>query len=208
MTRRMGTTTDRAIPQRVDPPPRSGRGIDAFVRSLCCFFGHPTGSAVVARPRATCHREGTHPACRRAGPAADPIDRGGLHADGSLEVLPGAFPAGWYTGAPTPGELEPAIIAGHVDRGGKPDVFFDLRGLSSGEEMAIIRADGSTARFGVTRIEWSAKDAFPTDAVYGDLDHAGLRSITCGGAFDRQARSYQDNLVVFAELVDREHPSN
>lgn len=38
----------------------------------------------------------------------------GLRSDGSLEVPPSGFPAGWYTGGPTPGELGPAIIAGHI----------------------------------------------------------------------------------------------
>lgn len=125
----------------------------------------------------------------------------GLQTDGTLEVPPGAFPAGWYTGAPTPGELGPAIIAGHVDWGGQPGVFFDLRELSTGDEIATTRQDGSTARFRVTDVQQFAKDAFPTQAVYGDLDHAGLRLITCGGSFDRRMRSYDDNLVVFAELV-------
>jgi len=125
----------------------------------------------------------------------------GLQSDGTLEVPPGGFPAGWYTGAPTPGELGPAIIAGHVDWGGQPGVFFDLRELSTGDEITIARQDGSTAWFRVTRVEQFAKDAFPTQSVYGDLDHAGLRLITCGGSFDRQMRSYVDNLVVFAELI-------
>ena len=125
----------------------------------------------------------------------------GLQPDGTLEVPPSGFPAGWYTGAPTPGELGPAIIAGHVDWGGQPGVFFDLRELSADDEIVITRQDGTTARFRVTSVERFAKDAFPTQAVYGDLDHAGLRLITCGGSFDRQMRSYVDNLVVFAELV-------
>lgn len=125
----------------------------------------------------------------------------GLQADGSLEVPPNGFPAGWFTGAPTPGELGPAIIAGHVDWGGQAGVFFDLRDLASGDAIAITREDGSTADFRVTRVERHAKDEFPTEAVYGDLDHAGLRLITCGGDFDPRMRSYNDNLVVFAELV-------
>ncbi|MEX2485992.1 MAG: class F sortase [Nitriliruptoraceae bacterium] len=128
----------------------------------------------------------------------------GLQADGTLEVPPSGFPAGWYTGSPTPGELGPAIIAGHVDWAGEPGVFFDLRDLGADDEIAITRQDGSTARFRVTRVERFAKDEFPTQVVYGDLDHAGLRLITCGGAFDRQARSYEDNIVVFAELTDPE----
>lgn len=126
----------------------------------------------------------------------------GLQADGTLEVPSTGFPAGWYTGAPTPGELGPAIIAGHVDWGGQPGVFFDLRELSSGDEIDVLRQDGSTARFRVDRVERFAKEEFPTQLVYADLDHAGLRLITCDGVFDRQAHSYEDNLVVFASLVE------
>jgi hypothetical protein len=53
----------------------------------------------------------------------------------------------------------------------------------------------------VLGVEQYPKDAFPTERVYGDIDHAGLRLITCGGAFDRAARSYRDNVVVYAGLV-------
>ena len=51
------------------------------------------------------------------------------------------------------------------------------------------------------RVEQYSKDTFPTERVYGDIDHAGLRLITCGGEFDRAARSYRDNVVVYASLV-------
>jgi sortase (surface protein transpeptidase) len=125
----------------------------------------------------------------------------GLQADGSLEVPPEGFPAGWYTGGPTPGELGPAIIAGHVDWAGSPGVFFSLREMAPGDEIRVERADGSTALFRVRSIQQFPKDAFPTEAVYIDMDHAGLRLITCGGSFDRQARSYTDNIVVFADLA-------
>ena len=59
----------------------------------------------------------------------------------------------------------------------------------------------------MTQVEEYPKDEFPTDVVYGDLDHAGLRLITCGGSFDREARSYDDNIVVFADLVAT-HPAS
>lgn len=39
----------------------------------------------------------------------------GLRADGTMEVPADGTVAGWYTNAPTPGELGPAIIAAHVD---------------------------------------------------------------------------------------------
>jgi sortase (surface protein transpeptidase) len=125
----------------------------------------------------------------------------GLEDDGSLEVPPDGFPAGWFTGAPMPGEMGPAVMAGHVDWGGSPGVFYDLRSLEAGDEITVTRADGSTVDFAVVSVEQFPKDAFPSDAVYGDLDHPGLRLITCGGSFDRDERSYVDNIVVFADIV-------
>lgn len=125
----------------------------------------------------------------------------GLNPDGSLEVPPGAFPAGWYTGAPTPGEVGPAVIAGHVDWAGGPGVFHDLADIALADEILVDRADGTVAVFHVTSIETANKDSFPTDRVYGDTTRAEVRLITCGGDWDSRKGSYKENTIVFAELV-------
>lgn len=124
----------------------------------------------------------------------------GLEADGSLEVPPGGFPAGWFTGAPTPGELGPAVIAGHVHWIDGPGVFWHLRKVRPGDSISVARRDGSVAVFGVTGVKTFPKHRFPTQRVYGDLGYAGLRLITCDG-FDEESSAYQENLVVFARLV-------
>jgi LPXTG-site transpeptidase (sortase) family protein len=123
----------------------------------------------------------------------------GLKPDGTLETPPGAFPAGWFTGAPTPGQLGPAVIVGHV-RFNSPGVFARLSQVRHGDRVEVERADGSTARFRVTRVEHFAKSSFPTAKVYGDIDHAGLRLITCGG-LDAATSEFEENVVVFADLV-------
>lgn len=125
----------------------------------------------------------------------------GLDQTGAMQVPPGGFPAGWYTGAPTPGEDGPAVIAGHVDWDGEPGVFFDLRNVEEGAAISVTRQDGTVAQFEVTRISAFAKAEFPTELIYGSLDYPGLRLITCGGAFDESADSYDDNIVAFATLV-------
>jgi hypothetical protein len=131
----------------------------------------------------------------------------GLNADGtvqvpSLDTEEEANQAGWYDGSPTPGELGPAVILGHVDsaRFGRA-VFYDLGALLPGDRLDVARADGSTVTFQVDSVSRYPKSAFPSDAVYGDIDHSGLRLITCGGVFDRNARSYTDNIVVYASAV-------
>ena len=123
----------------------------------------------------------------------------GLKRDGTLGTPPGAFPAGWFTGAPTPGEVGPAIIVGHV-RYETPGVFERLTEMRPGDKILVNRKDGSTARFRVTRLAHFAKSHFPTKQVYGNIDHAGLRLITCGG-LDAKTNEFDENVVVFAELV-------
>jgi sortase (surface protein transpeptidase) len=124
----------------------------------------------------------------------------GLQDDGTMQVPPGPFPAGWYSGSPTPGELGPAVIVGHVHWNAQAGVFADLARVTRGEQVIVRRADGGAAVFRVTRTARFDKDSFPTARVYGDIDHAGLRLITCGGR-NRLTGSYEDNLVVFARLV-------
>lgn len=130
-----------------------------------------------------------------------PIMDLGLQSDGSLEVPPGVEHAGWYTGAPTPGERGPAIIAAHVNWEGEDGPFARLSELTPGSHVVVSRADGRHAVFAVEHVEQYPKTQFPTDRVYGDVDHAGLRLITCGGEFDSAADSYEDNIIAFARLV-------
>ncbi|WP_082556879.1 class F sortase [Modestobacter sp. Leaf380] len=125
----------------------------------------------------------------------------GLERDGSMEVPRGAYPVGWFDGGPTPGELGPAVLAGHVDWAGEPGAFYGLRELVPGDEVVVDRDDGTQLTFLVDRVEEHPKDEFPTDDVYGDIGIAGLRLITCGGAFDEDSGDYLDNVVVFASLV-------
>lgn len=130
-----------------------------------------------------------------------PVDALGVDDKNALEVPSDTTRVGWWSGGARPGESDPAVLVGHRDSSTGPAVFFDLGDLEPGDEIEVDRFDGSTARFMVERIESHPKDAFPTEAVYGATDSSSLRLITCFGAFDRVARSYEDNLVIYANLV-------
>ena len=126
----------------------------------------------------------------------------GLNPDRTVEVPQDFAVAGWYTGRPVPGETGPGVIIGHVDsaRDG-PAVFFRLRQLEAGDVVTVERSDGSVAEFRVTHTELVDKDEFPTERVYGSTEAPTLRLITCGGEFDRNVRSYEGNVIVYAEYV-------
>ena len=125
----------------------------------------------------------------------EPLD---VDRDGVLPAPDTNDGTGWWRDGPEPGERGPAVIAGHLDSRYGPAVFARLPHLGSGVRILVDRADGATIAFVTQRTEQYGKDAFPTDAVYGDTPGSELRLITCGGAFDRKDRRYLDNVVVFA----------
>jgi Sortase domain len=125
----------------------------------------------------------------------------GLEPDGGMQVPADFADAGWFAGGPEPGQLGPAVIAGHVDSKTGPAVFYRLRELRPGQALLVERADGARLRFLVEQAHSYPKTGFPTAAVFGPVPSAALRLITCTGDFDRARGSYRDNLVVFARLA-------
>jgi hypothetical protein len=125
----------------------------------------------------------------------------GLDAAGALVPPSDGATAGWFADGTAPGAPGPAVLTGHVDGGGRPAVFAALEALHPGDPVLVDRADGTSLRFVVTRVARYPKSAFPTVAVYGPTTGPELRLITCGGAFDRFAGSYLDNVVVWARAA-------
>ena len=124
-----------------------------------------------------------------------------VQADGILQVPEDYATAGWHRAGTAPGDVGPAVIVGHVDSYEGPAVFYRLRELQPGDRVKIDRVDGSIVEYEVYGQETVAKDAFPTERVYGPTDGPELRLVTCGGRFDEDARSYDDNVVVYARQV-------
>jgi len=126
----------------------------------------------------------------------------GLDENKEIEIPKGYEEVGWYKYGPTPGELGPAVVLGHVDSYDGPAVFYSLGQLHEGDRVEVDRDDGTTAVFEVKTLERYPQSSFPTSLVYGDIDHAGLRLITCSGSYDREQLRYDHNLVVYAELIN------
>ena len=175
----------------------------------------PTHEVLPAADRSSPQaRAGPGPAAARVRPVAIAIPA--LHVDGPLgelsqadngELLAPDDPglAGWYTGGVVPGDVGPAVIGGHVDSRRGPGVFFALRSLDPGDVVEVTMSDGRVVRFAVTRVREVPKAQFPTASVYAPTPRPELRLITCGGRFDRAARSYVDNVVVEAVVTDGKH---
>lgn len=175
----------------------------------CQSPGPPQPDRDAARPQAA-DRAPIGPVLGASAPVRVDIPRVGIHSrllrlglapDGSVAVpsLSHAELAAWYDKGPSPGELGPAVLVGHVDTKTGPAVFFSLGRLRPGDPVDVTRADRTMATFTVDSVERVPKKHFPTSRVYGDLRYAGLRLITCGGDFD--GHHYVDNTIVFAHLA-------
>jgi sortase (surface protein transpeptidase) len=129
-----------------------------------------------------------------------PLVAVGLLPDGAMQT-PDFGRAGWYERGPQPGEPGPAVVVAHVDSKAKgPDVFNRLRELRAGDRVTVHYPDHDTT-FAVTAKEQAAKTELPADRIWNSSPTPVLRLITCGGAFDRTAGSYLDNVIVYADKL-------
>jgi hypothetical protein len=124
-----------------------------------------------------------------------------LARDGTLQAPTKWEIAGWYADGIVPGEVGPAVIAGHIDSTRGPAVFYRLRELAAGATISVTEQNGQVLSFVVDDVRDYAKDHFPTRTVYGPTPTPELRLISCTGEFDRSSQSYLNNLVVSAHLV-------
>lgn len=126
----------------------------------------------------------------------------GQTEDRRLEVPRDATTVGHYRGGAAPGETGPAVYASHVNYGGVDGAFAHLADVAVGDQVLVERADGVTVVYAVDRVDEVSKDAFPTVQVYGPTAGPELRLITCGGEFNSDVRSYEDNVVVYGHAVE------
>lgn len=192
----MMSSCGRGHSQRLQSEPSDGTALEASSTSMTVTTQTRAASNDLQAPTPT--------AVRIPSIAVDAVMLPlGLRPDGSINVPSDFSQTGWWVDGPEPGEAGPSVILGHVDNRQGPAVFFELKKLVAGELIHIDRNDGSVITYVVERTEKHAKDSFPTNAVYGPDPHPVLRLVTCGGEFDRTARSYEDNVIVFATLYDQ-----
>jgi LPXTG-site transpeptidase (sortase) family protein len=120
-----------------------------------------------------------------------------------MEVPEDVATVGWYRFGPGPGEgAGSAVLSGHVDdRVQGRGAFYRLSDLEPGDPVGVELADGTAVDYRVTLVERIAKEELPVDRLFARDGAPRLTLVTCGGDFDREARSYRENVVVTAEPV-------
>jgi hypothetical protein len=133
-----------------------------------------------------------------------PIVNVGLEDDGGMEIPHDVSTTGWYELGVAPGAVSgTAVISGHVDsREQGRGAFWDLRRMDVDDIVTVDHADGTTSEWRVVARTSFPKDELPIADIFTRFGEPRLVLITCDGYFDRDARSYSDNVVVYTVPVD------
>ncbi len=131
-----------------------------------------------------------------------PVISVGVETDGAMEVPP-ADQVGWYRYSPLPGQAGSSILAAHIAFDGENGVFVRLADVELGAVVEVTDEDGLTRSYRVETVDRYAKEQLPEDIVFARSGEERLVLVTCGGRFDPELRSYDDNVVVVATPLDQ-----
>jgi hypothetical protein len=131
-----------------------------------------------------------------------PVVPVGVLPSGELEV-PAASEVGWYRYGPGPGEPGAMVMAAHIAYDGVDGVFADLAELAPGATVEVVLEDQRVVTYVVTELTSYAKTALPREEIFGPGGESRLVLISCGGRFDPMARSYDSNVVAYAQPADQ-----
>lgn len=125
----------------------------------------------------------------------------GLTSGGNMAAPTNNTDVAWYKPGTLPGEPGNAVMAGHLDFGGKPAVFWNLNKLQAGDLVEVINSNNHATPFKVIgSIRYDTVTA-PLKQIFGPSGQAHLNLITCDGAWDKNQRVYNQRLVVFTQAT-------
>jgi|SRR3989338_6243710 len=126
----------------------------------------------------------------------------GVNAKGNMAAPSNFADVGWYKYGAVPGFVGSAVVTGHVDNGlGLPGVFKNLDELEVGDDLYVEKKDGGELHFRVAEIQTYPYTYVPLKILFSRRDLPRLNLITCSGKWLQGERSYDERLVVYAELV-------
>lgn len=132
-----------------------------------------------------------------------PVDAVGVAPDGQMEIPEDAARAGWYRHGPgLDAGSGTAVLAAHAGSHVTPrGPLYDLPDARPGDVVVLTGNDGSEVRYEVETVEQTTKTVIDWSAYFRRDGEPRLVLVTCGGEWDAQRQSYDDNVTVTARLL-------
>jgi len=127
----------------------------------------------------------------------------GTTSKGAIDVPNNIHDAAWYTGSAKPGEVGATVLDGHVSGWNTPGVFHDIKTLSAGDTIQIVRGDGVTLNYRVVKSVTYDANKVDMQAAVNPVTPGkiGLNLITCDGQVQTGTNEYTKRVVVFTEKI-------
>jgi LPXTG-site transpeptidase (sortase) family protein len=126
----------------------------------------------------------------------------GTTARGTMGTPTNFTDVAWYEGSVVPGATGESVIDGHVNNGlGLAGVFTDLASIKVGDDIFVTDKDGTKLHFVVANITDYDYQTIPMQDILSSTGPARLALITCDGDWVNGQNTYDERLVVTADLV-------
>ena len=126
----------------------------------------------------------------------DPVDS----SDGVLQVPEDISRVGWWQHSAHPGSSTGStVLDGHIDSAVAGEgALFHLAELAPGDPITVTTSTSATIAYRVqARRVYVKQDGLPAD-LFTQQGPARLVIISCGGTFNKQTRSYEENIAIYA----------
>jgi len=123
-----------------------------------------------------------------------PFEERGMDEYGVMQDPSGREKVGWYNFMPLPNEGKNVFLAGHLQYGGSPAVFWNLGQLEAGDEV-IIWAGGVEFHYVIVSKEYRTK-ADSIHSVTDPVDTEVVTLMTCAGEFVPAANDFSHRWIL------------
>ena len=128
------------------------------------------------------------------------IESVGLTPKGAIDVPKDFSNAAWFSFSSKPGEKGTSIIDGHSGwKNGVQSIFDNLYELEKGDKIYVEDGEGTTAIFVVRKLGTYSINDDVSEIFMSNDEEAHLNLITCSGPWNKNQKSPNDKLVLFAE---------
>jgi LPXTG-site transpeptidase (sortase) family protein len=130
-----------------------------------------------------------------------PIVQVGIDSGYKMVVPSNARDIAWLDQGGIPGVTQNIVLAGHISYNRVAGSFNQISRMQAGDLVEVF-IDGEKRTY---QVKWNCAFPFDTDRaaqIMGYTQTESLTLITCGGVFDRAARTHNQRIVVRAERVD------
>lgn len=129
-----------------------------------------------------------------------PFEERGIDANYKMEDPSGRDAVAWYPFKSLPNGGENIFLAGHLQLGGTPAVFWNVPNLEAGDRL-IISADGVEFHYAVISKELQTKED-SLSAVNDPVDSEVVTLMTCGGDYVPETGDYTHRWIIRAARVN------